>query len=197
MDLPPPADLLDRPAKESARLLALSFLQAATEARQRLEDARDREALHDFRVALRRLRSCLRAYGPHLRESVSKRRRRRLRDLAAATGASRDAEVHLAWLHEQRPALRPRERPGVSWLIGRLTEQKQQADVALRREVAADFEPVKRQLESRLVCYTREVRLDRPRRELSCAAVMSELVYEQAGELERCLAAVRSLADQD
>ena len=158
MDLPPPGDLLDRPAKESARLLALSFLQAATEARQRLEDARDREALHDFRVALRRLRSCLRAYGPHLRESVSKKRRRRLRDLAAATGASRDAEVHLAWLHEQRSTLRPRERPGVSWLIGRLTEQKQQADVALRREVAADFERVKRQLESRLVCYTREVR---------------------------------------
>ncbi|HYU36006.1 MAG TPA: CHAD domain-containing protein, partial [Thermoanaerobaculia bacterium] len=54
--------LLARPPDEGAHLLALTLLDQAAAAFPRLEDPADSEALHDFRVALRRLRSCLRAY---------------------------------------------------------------------------------------------------------------------------------------
>ena len=194
MDLPP--DLLERPAKESARRLALSFLEAAAAAQQRLADASDPEALHDFRVALRRLRSCLRAYKTHLKGSVSNKTRRRLRALAAATGESRDTEVHLTWLREQRTGMRTRERHGVSWLIDRLTARKQMVDAELHQEVVDDFARMHRQLGTRLRCYTTDVHLDCPRLDPTLAAVLSDLVRQHAEELEHCLTAVRSTADQ-
>ena len=79
------SDLLARPPEEGARLIALSYLDKATEALHRLKEAEDKEALHDFRVALRRLRSCLRAYRGLLQDSVPKKLAKRLRRLARAT----------------------------------------------------------------------------------------------------------------
>ena len=57
-----PADLLDRPAEEAVRRIALRELDRAERAREALVRGDDPEALHDFRVAIRRLRSHLRAY---------------------------------------------------------------------------------------------------------------------------------------
>ena len=54
MHLPP--TVLAQPADEGARLLALQNLKAARAARTRLATPGDLEALHDYRVALRRLR---------------------------------------------------------------------------------------------------------------------------------------------
>src|SRR2546429_8551253 len=61
-----PENLLAAPAPGAARRIALSLLDAATAARERLPDAGDAEALHDFRVAMRPLRGTLRAYQPQL-----------------------------------------------------------------------------------------------------------------------------------
>ena len=90
-------DLLDRPAPEGARLRALELLDAARAARPRLDDPTDVEAVHDFRVALRRLRSVLKAHKPLLGRNVD-RLRRDLGDVAGATGQARDAEVQIGWL---------------------------------------------------------------------------------------------------
>ena len=57
-----PADLLTRPAEEAVRRLALVQLERAAEARTQLVEGDRNEALHDFRVALRRLRSLLRSH---------------------------------------------------------------------------------------------------------------------------------------
>src|SRR5918998_1337794 len=97
MSLRLPADLLDRFADEATRLLALTYLDEIALAERRLADPQDAEALHDFRVALRRLRSCIRAYRNELKGSVSKRMRRSLRELMLVTNEGRDAEVHLEW----------------------------------------------------------------------------------------------------
>ena len=132
-------DLLDLPAKQGARLIALGFLDEAVRTHQRLSGGGDPEALHDFRVALRRLRSSLRAYGAFLTESVSAKTRRRLRRLARATAESRDLEVHLSWLDTQRPALTARQRTGLLWLRERLAARKASADDQLQREIARDF----------------------------------------------------------
>ncbi|MGH7628492.1 MAG: CHAD domain-containing protein, partial [Gemmatimonadales bacterium] len=130
---PPTSSLLDRPAAEAARLLALRLLDDAAAARLRLGRPDDPEALHDFRVAIRRLRSCLRAWRAVLDEGVSPRVVKRLRRLARATGASRDLEVHLAWVVGQAPHLREYQRPGLAWLEGRLRRRQRRAGERLAR----------------------------------------------------------------
>jgi CHAD domain-containing protein len=64
--------LLNMRVEEACRWLALEHLSAAAEARQRLADNGDVEALHALRVGLRRLRSVLRAYRPHLEDCVGR-----------------------------------------------------------------------------------------------------------------------------
>jgi CHAD domain-containing protein len=103
---PRPADLLlDRPAAESARRVALAHLARALAARRALAAGDDPEALHDLRVAVRRLRSTLRAYGGELGSAVGRKLLRRLRRLARATNPLRDAEVGLARLARWRDEL--------------------------------------------------------------------------------------------
>ena len=65
-----PEGLLTTPAPGAARRIAVNLLDAASAARERLTDADDAEALHDFRVAMRRLRSTLRAYQPQLEDEI-------------------------------------------------------------------------------------------------------------------------------
>ena len=57
-----PAELLHLPRREAVRLLALQQLGQARSTALRLDDETDSEALHDFRVALRRLRSIVKAW---------------------------------------------------------------------------------------------------------------------------------------
>src|SRR5579859_5621557 len=90
--------LLEAAPEAAARIVALGALDEACAAAGRLRDEADVEALHDFRVALRRFRSFLRGYGALLEDSVTKKHRRALRDLAAETTVARDTEVQLEWL---------------------------------------------------------------------------------------------------
>lgn len=62
------------------------------------ENGKAESALHDFRVALRRLRSTLRAYAPWLGRAADKKLRRRLAVLSDKTNRGRDAEVQTAWI---------------------------------------------------------------------------------------------------
>jgi CHAD domain-containing protein/CYTH domain-containing protein len=114
------AEVVDRPAEEGARLVALALLVDADDAVGRLEAGTDEEALHDFRVALRRLRTTLRAFRPWLQGSVRRRDERRVRRAARRTNAARDAEVQVTWLAEQRGRLDARQRIGLDWLVERL-----------------------------------------------------------------------------
>ena len=152
--------LLSRSPEEGARLLALSFLDQAAAARPRLADPEDVEALHDFRVALRRLRSCLRAYRDCLDEGVPKKLARRLRRLARSTGPGRDAEVQIEWLRGRRSHLSSYHRLGLAWLLARLEERMRDAYAKLAAEVDRDFVDFERELRARLSVYRTEVHLD-------------------------------------
>src|SRR5260370_4217590 len=103
-------EILERSPEEGARRLALAYLDQAAAALPRLADPEDGEALHDLRVALRRLRSCLDSYAEQLGDSVPKKLSRRLRRLARATGPGRDAQVQIAWLREERTEVARRNR---------------------------------------------------------------------------------------
>lgn len=187
-----PDELLDLPAPEAVRHVALGFLDEAAAARERLGEPEDSEALHDFRVAIRRLRSTVRAYPRELEGSVSRKAARRLRRIARATGASRDAEVQLEWLEKQRPSLYSRHRPGAAWLLDRLRRDKIDADAVLGHEVTADFDRLHAMLRASLPELRRTVRVGEPAAERPFAPVVAERVRAATSELGALLASVTS-----
>jgi CHAD domain-containing protein len=85
--------LLLRLLEESARLIIRSGEPAPSLRRHRPEAEEDPEAVHDFRVALRRLRSRLQAFRPILGDAISKRSEQRLRRLLRIAGPARDLQV--------------------------------------------------------------------------------------------------------
>lgn len=192
----PRGGLLARPPEEGARRLALGFLDQAAEARPRLgagED--DEEALHDFRVGLRRLRSCLQAYAGELGESVPKKLAKRLERLADATGEGRDTEVQIEWLRAQAPVLPRHQRPGLRWLLDRLEARKAKAYGRIEGRVAARFDELAVELRARLSVYTAEVHLDRlgreePARRATLGGAAAAILRRDVESLRDRLAAV-------
>ena len=120
-------DQLDRPPAEGARVVALALRADAADAAERLFRGTDDEALHDFRVAVRRLRSALRAWKPALEGSIRGKDERRLRRVARATGPSRDAEVLLSWLAEARAEVAPAHAEALAFFTGRLEGRRRHA----------------------------------------------------------------------
>ncbi len=191
------APLLPRNPEEGARLLALGFLDQAAAAFPRLHDPSDPEGLHDFRVALRRLRSCLRAYDSHLGRSLSKKLKKRLRDLAQATGPGRDTEVQAEWLRTQDKHLGASHRAGLRWLLERLDERLREARGRLVDELEEDFPDLERDLRDRLSVYRTEVYLDAQARRARFGEATAAILREQVAELEKHLARVEDPADEE
>ena len=187
-----PSDLLDRSADESSRLLALTYLDEIELARRRLVDPLDAEALHDFRVGLRRLRSCTRAYRTELKDSVSKAMRRRLKKLTLATNAGRDAEVHLGWLRSQADRLGPEHTEGQAWLIGRLEGRQYETLAGATADVGRRFTKTAARLRPRLGTLRIEVRRDSGGERPSFRQVTGHLIRRHAAELGESLKAVRT-----
>jgi CHAD domain-containing protein len=125
---------LDRPAAQAARAEARVLLDAAREALARLDDPRDAEALHDARVALRRLRSWVRAFA--LEVDLPRPLARRLRRLARATGDARDLEAAVERLEALADASRGRGRAPLVALARELSRRRNLGREPLRREVA-------------------------------------------------------------
>ena len=189
--------LLQLGAHRAARWLALRFLEEAQAARVRLDDAGDTEALHDFRVGLRRLRSTVRAYAEQLEGGIRDKDRRRLRALARATGDSRDGEVMIGWMEARRDSLSDAERPGLDWLLERLRARQQKLDRDLRDEVAHDFGRERKRLTRRLSTYEAHVSAEHPREAPRMGEVVADMVAAHAGELRRKLDAGGSIEDQE
>jgi CHAD domain-containing protein len=186
-----PPDLVSRPAATAAAVVGLAHLDEARASAGRLEDLEDAEALHDFRVALRRLRTLLRGFRLELGDLVPKKLQRRLRDLTRATTAARDAEVQLAWVRAHRGEVG--RRPGLAWFVARLADRRDRAYADVRDHVVPAF----RQLERRV------------RRALNHAAApagptgplfgtaAARSIRDQATALEQELAAARAPRDAD
>ena len=190
------AGLLSRSPEEGARLLALSFLDQAAEARPRLADPADAEALHDFRVGLRRLRSCLRAYDAQLADSISKKLAKRLKRLAGSTGPGRDTEVQIEWLRARSPHLSSHHRAGLAWLLARLEERKREAYGEMEDEVADEFAKVEEDLRARLSVYRIEIHLDPKEDRPTLAEATARILHRQVAELEQHLARIEDADDE-
>ena len=189
--------LLDLGVQRAARWLALRFLEDARAGRTRLGDADDTEALHDFRVALRRLRSTVRAYREPLEDSVGGKDRRRLKRLAGATGESRDGEVMIGWVQKHAEGLSEAETAGADWLLERLRIRQERVLRRMHDEVVRDFARACARLSRRLSWYPAHVSLDDPREAPPMRAVLADLVEQHARELRDQLALVSSVDQQD
>lgn len=189
--------VLDLPADRGARRLSLTYLDGAAAAHARLEEGGDDRALHDFRVALRRLRSTVRAYAQHLGGSVGKKDRRRLGDLASATGSARDLEVHAAWVEKRIGDMRHHERAGAERSLHGLRADQAKAHDGLRKHVAKEFGRVRWRLAKRLRFYQVQVDIDEPAGGPRMSAVLGRLALEQAERLERRLGDVNTIEDQE
>lgn len=79
-------------------------------------DGHDVDAVHDMRVAARRLRAAIAMFRPEVRATELVDRVKHLRD---ALGAVRDVDVQLAWLKEvlASPGICEPERPGIVRLL--------------------------------------------------------------------------------
>jgi len=109
-------DLLRQRAPTAVRRLLLKLLDAVEQCADRLTDSDDSEALHDFRVALRRLNANQRAYRAPLGVKLGKGVRR----LARTTNVARDREVQLDWLRLQRKESAAPARADLDALIHKL-----------------------------------------------------------------------------
>jgi len=186
-----PPDLVSRPAANAAALVGLAHLDEARAGASRLDDPEDAEALHDFRVALRRLRTLLRAFRPELGDAVPKRLQRRLRDLTRATTAARDAEVQLTWVRAHRGEVG--RRPGLSWFVTRLADRRDRAYADVREHVVPAF----RQLERRVRRGLNHAAAPAGPAGPLFAAAAARGIRDQATALEQELAAARAPRDVD
>ncbi len=191
------AELLDESEPRGARLVALSLLQDASTEYTRLLERPDREALHDFRVAVRRLRTWLRAQKGALKGSIPRVARRDLRRVARATNASRDAEVFAEWLEATRATLKPSHKTGATWLLSQVTAHKETADARAMEQLSERFMRAQELLENRLPFYRKEQHLEFGERLAPFGGAMATLIRVHAMALKRRLDRVRDPRDSD
>ncbi len=189
-----PADLLDLPVEWAARLGGMALLRSAVEAGEQLTRPGDDGAIHDFRVAVRRLRSWLRAYRSSL--NVRAKAERALKDLARSAGVARDLQVEQGWLREQERTLDADRRAGVDRLCDALARRQAKAERSLRRAIDRRLESIADTWRKSFAAYTIAVGENRepePPRPMALAVVAA--MGRAAGELRRSLRQVDSAAD--
>jgi CHAD domain-containing protein len=175
-----------------ARVVAAALLKKVKKTSEDLQGDANPDALHDFRVAVRRLRSWTRAFDRELSDTLGGKQRRRLERLADATRASRDLEVHIEWVERFARARRRRRRAGTKWLIDRLRAKKARADLDFRRALDADLTRAVAGFTKALNRYT--VHLDEPWPPFARTA--AELIRAHATAARKALASVTNIGDR-
>jgi CHAD domain-containing protein len=184
------AALLDRPAVQAACMIALEYLDDATAAAARLSDRTDADALHDFRVAVRRLRVTVRAY-PGLYESVPKKKRGRLKKLARATNAARDAEVQLAWFRDRAAQFTPAQRVALGPFRARLRARRRRAQTHTQLKLQRRFDKLERKLRRQLAAVQSDPGVGGP----PFRAIAAATLVAHATALNARLASVSASSD--
>lgn len=187
------AALLAEPAQRAAREIARQRLEAVAAAQLRL-GGDDPQALHDVRVALRRLRSWLKAYRPALDDTVTRKSRRAFAKLARATNAARDAEVALAWLDAQRelPAAAAR---GHRDLADRMAAERMQTAHAVDELLAARLPRAVSRLERQLGSYWLRMPVDGTPTESPMYELTSRLLRSHTKNFVRAVKQARAAHD--
>lgn len=185
---------LQLPEAQGIRLVALSLLDDVSASATRLASSRNSKDLHDFRVAVRKLRSWLRAFDEDL-PRLGKSNLRRLKACAEATNTKRDHDVQVQWLTREARGPSISCRRGARWLMsrfdGRVEAVRKTKDAAIPR----DLEKVVESLSSRLSTYSHPVRASE-NRGLSLAQAISARLVPHTRLLMEALDDIETVADQ-
>jgi CHAD domain-containing protein/CYTH domain-containing protein len=179
-----------RPAEAGARLIALRLLDEARAACDRLGDPDDGEALHDLRVALRRLRSTLAAYRGCLDRDATRDALTNAGRLASQTGEARDAEVVLAWLNAKREELSPAHRALLDDIAAFVETHVFAARENAGRDLAKRYAALELDLRASLETYRARVAPSGDAQPFGFASAACEAVHTAAAELELALSRV-------
>lgn len=192
-----PTDILQRDGVEIAHRVALGFLDEARAGCVRLNHPDDDTALHDFRVAIRRLRSTLATWKPVIGRTLRKQHRRMLRDVQRATGSGRDAQVALSWLATIEPDVPDDARPGFAWIVARLEARLGASMAAVRAAVVEAFDAAEAVLRPRLEIARIEVDLRPEAEAVTGGDVVAALALDLEAALRAHLAGVQGIADEE
>jgi CHAD domain-containing protein len=189
---------LQQPVELTCREHTVALLDIAATQLSRLGSGGDLEALHDFRVSVRRLRTYLEAYQPHLPKRLGKQARKELGGLISATNQGRDNEVQSRWLDRQleRKVLPKLTRQGYALVREDFWATPFDSDSEALDSVNRDFAAIEEQLRQHLSQPLRTIRLTEAGTSLSFAAATGEIVRRITTKLSHRLAAIESL-DQE
>lgn len=190
-------ELLNNSVELASRQLALGLLDKANKNAKHFQEGSDPEALHDFRVGIRRLRTILRAYSPYLEKQVAKKLRKRLGELMDKTSADRDDEVHVAWLEAQlaRRKLPKLQQQGMTHLLEQLRGEKDHEEIS--SSILGEYGKLSNRLSARLQKSSRRIKLDKSGRPLSFAVATATIVSFHAALLQGQLGEIHSVDDEE
>ena len=114
--------------REYVRLQTGMLLRGLASQVNRAARTGDAEAIHDLRVAIRRLSRCLRVFARFYPARSWRPMRRRLSELMDACGGVRDRDIAIELLEKAGV-------PPASPLVRRLDQERRAADEELRREL--------------------------------------------------------------
>jgi CHAD domain-containing protein len=189
---------LAQPVELTCRHVAAALLMDAGKACDRLGVPDDSEALHDFRVSVRRLRSFIGAYKRHFPKAVSNRIRKQLRKLIAMTNAGRDQEVHARWIEAElaKRSLSKTCRHGFLLVLSELSPDHPESDTELAESTRAAFHKVKAKLEKRLSEPRQAIRVDANGDVVTFSEATGGIILGRSHELRAGLALVHSTDDR-
>jgi len=122
------------------RRVAIDLLASVREKHEKFVGDDDPEGLHDFRVAVRRLRSWIRAFRAALDDSLGGTHRHALKRIAGATRDSRDLDVHIQWVQRFSRRRPKAATKGIHWLLDQLRARKATADRRLAKALDRNFD---------------------------------------------------------
>ena len=187
-----PEALLDLPVRYTTRVVALDRLDEVLTEFDRLHAARDPETLHDFRVAVRRLRVFVRVYHEELEGSLGGKSEKQLAALSDLTGPARDHDVQLAWLDQHLADPSPAGAVGLRWLRNRLQEERLAADAKLRDKLPGRVNKLEKRLRKRLGVYRAPVDREHFTQGDNWATVTARLLRDHAAVLRERLVEIET-----
>lgn len=216
-----PADFASWLPHEALSFLLEHYHFSVEKAYQRIYSRSDAEAVHDFRVGLRRIRSLLRSYGEVVRivepsqkflgkgrvcdqradaaqkeggvsRKTPKGFRRTLKSLAKACDAARDTEVMIEQMRVLMRAMAPSDRERLLWVLSLFEERMEVHYQSLRAGLAGEAVFVGDGLRS----LSSQFLTKKKHRGKEFRLVVQEIIAASVAELWGRLRKVRSLDDE-
>jgi CHAD domain-containing protein len=186
--------ILRRSVGEGARALVGDQFRAWAASRRAVLQSEDPEAVHQFRVTLRRLRTTLKLYRLDVDWAISPEGRQALKRLASRSGDCRDLEIQRTWLGARAGEMTRGAPTSLMGLIDRVTADERATRTRLRRAIGRSFPLVRREM-LRAARRPGGRVTPEPRETANMGLVLRRLVTETTGRVEAALGAIQSVTD--